>query len=214
MAKEHKVKAGECLASIAVHYGHLPRTLEDHPANSALREKRRDLYALLAEEDEIFVPDIATKSEKIPVNQRTRFLRKGVPEVLRLRFADADNKPRKGLLYLFEVDGESRSGKLDEDGWLQEWVPLHVDVAELTLVDPDLGEEYYELGLSHLAPVEELEGIQDRLRNLGYDFTDRDGVLAEEAYEALARFRKDLSLAEDGAPTARTCDEVEAEYGP
>lgn len=213
MPTTHVVQPGECLSSIAVRHGHLPKTLEAHPENRALVERRSDLYALLPDEDRVFVPDLEAKSQEIPVNARSRFVRKGMPEMLKLRFTDADGAPRGGLDYLFEVDGVLRSGKLSADGLLEERVPLGAELATLTLRDPERGEEHYEFGLSRLAPAEELEGIQDRLRNLGYAFHDVDGVLGAEALAALERFRTDHGVSEDGEPGDVTRDALTSEYG-
>ena len=43
MPKQHKVKQGECLSSIAERYGLFPETIANDSDNSELKNERKDL---------------------------------------------------------------------------------------------------------------------------------------------------------------------------
>ncbi|MEO6800582.1 MAG: peptidoglycan-binding domain-containing protein [Rhodanobacter sp.] len=80
----HVVGAGECISSIAQEHGHVWNTLWDHPANAALKSARGDPNVLL-EGDQLTVPPLRVREESCAVDQRHRFVRKGVPAKFRLR---------------------------------------------------------------------------------------------------------------------------------
>ncbi|HEX5047131.1 MAG TPA: peptidoglycan-binding domain-containing protein [Gammaproteobacteria bacterium] len=81
MPTKHKVKAGDCIASIAFENGFFWRTVWEDAANAALKRKRKSPFQLL-EGDEVQVPDLRKKEESRASEQRHRFKLKGVPAVL------------------------------------------------------------------------------------------------------------------------------------
>lgn len=84
MPRQHTVKQGECMSSIAGKYGHFWETLWDHPQNADLKERRGDPN-VLNPGDTVHVPDKIEKSENCATGQTHRFVKKGVPAKLRLR---------------------------------------------------------------------------------------------------------------------------------
>jgi hypothetical protein len=212
MAGKHKVEDGDSIPGLAARNGLLPETLWGHPDNAKLKEKRGSSHVLLDGEDEVFVPDVrSTRSEAVPIDQRTTFRRKAVTETLRVCFRDAKGKPRVGLDYLFEVEGEQRHGQTKEGGLLEEWVPPTARRAEVTLRDGDV-EEHYALLLSHLDPPDEVWGAQQRLMSLGYDCGDEYGAPGEKTDRALRAFQRAHGLRPTGTLDAQTRERLEKEY--
>jgi hypothetical protein len=149
--------------------GFFPQTLWELPENAPLREKRESPNILRAG-DEVFIPDLRIKQQTAPVNMRHRFKRKGVPEILRVRFLDELGEPRAGLKYEFKIGDLLRKGETDEGGWLVEWIPPDAMEASILLRD-ETGEtpieEKYDVQLGRLNPSKDTDGIRARLENLG-----------------------------------------------
>ncbi len=209
MAFDYVVHKGDCISSVAYRFGFFPDTLWNHPRNAELKRLRRDPNVLLAG-DVIHVPDLRNTQSEIAAEKRHRFRRKGVPEKLRIRIEDEEGKPIADAPYVITIDHAHRSGKTDADGWVIESIPP--DAKHGTLVVGQPGEEQeHELTLGDLDPIEELTGVQARLRNLGYD-CPVDGELGEETREALVRFQQERSLEETGKPDGRTREALQAEH--
>jgi len=195
MPQNHKVKAGECLSSIGFDTGFFPQTLWELPENVSLRENRQSPH-ILREGDEVYIPDLRIKSQTAPVNMRHRFKRKGVPEMLRVRFLDERNKPRAGLDYELKISEILRKGKTDEGGWLIEWIPPNEMKAQITITDgseENTVEEKYEIQLGQLNPYKDNAGVRARLENLGINCGESEEDLAT-AISSFQRRYNDLEI--------------------
>src|SRR5215204_836163 len=187
MARIHKVEPGECLSSIGFDTGFFPQTLWELPENAALREKRESPH-ILREGDEVYIPDLRIKQQTAAINRRHRFKRKGVPEILRVRFLDELDEPRPGLKYELKIGGLLRKGETDEGGWLEEWIPPDEMEASITILD-ETGEtpieEKYDVQLGRLNPSRDPDGIRARLENLGIDCgeTEEDLSMAISSFQ-------------------------------
>lgn len=167
MAQIHVVQPGDCLSSIGQAYGFAPATLWDHPDNAALRRKRTDPNVLQPGEDTVAIPDLRWKDVAGATGQRHRFIRRGVPEQLRIRLLRPNRQPRRQTPYRLTVDGQLTTGFTDDNGVLTAWIPPNARRGEL-IVDPDGRAEQHILQLGHLDPVESPQGVRQRLANLGY----------------------------------------------
>jgi N-acetylmuramoyl-L-alanine amidase len=58
--------------------------------------------------------------------------------------------------------------------------------------------DMYELELGHLDPVNEIAGVQGRLRNLGFYAGSVDGRPGKELSDAVLRFQEDAGLPPTG----------------
>lgn len=87
MPKNHKVKAGDCISSIAFNHGLFWETIWNDPNNSALKAERGDPN-ILKQGDVVHVPDLKLKEHSGATEQRHRFVRKGTPAKLRLRILE------------------------------------------------------------------------------------------------------------------------------
>ncbi len=198
MAKTHVIAPGECLASVAYAHRHFWQTLWDHPDNAQLRELRGSPHVLY-EGDEVFIPDPEPKTVEAAAEQRHVFRRKGVPEMLRLRFGSED-APRRDVPYVLEIDGERHEGKTDGSGELRCVLMPDASRAVLTLMPEGEAEEEYVLGLRGLDPVETPSGLQMRLRNLHYFSDEVDGQLGPATIEAMRAFQAAQDLPLTDAP--------------
>ncbi len=187
----YTAQQGDCISSIAHDYGFFPDTIWNHPENAGLKDKRKDPNILFPG-DEVFVPEKDLRIESRGTGARHRFVRKGVPEFLSLRFLNEED-PRAGENYVLEVDGNTVSGKLDADGACLLAIPPGARQARLTLGDPSRG-EIYNLSLGHLNPIEEISGVEGRLFNLGYLKTAPTGAESPELAEAVRTFQEDQKL--------------------
>lgn len=180
MPKTHKVILGECLSSIGFDTGFFPQTLWELPENAPLREKRQSPH-ILREDDEVYIPDLRVKRQSVSVNMRHRFRRRGVPEILRVRFLDELNEPRVGISYELKIGELLRKGETDESGWLNEPIPPDAMDATITLRD-ETGEtpveEKYEVRLGQLNPFKDKEGVRARLENIGINCGESDEDLS------------------------------------
>jgi hypothetical protein len=163
----HTVSPGECLASIAERYGFTnPRVVYDHPANEALRAARPDPNVLLAG-DQVAVPERQVRTVTGATEQRHRFVVDRKLVYLRLRLLDGAGKPRAGLPYRVEYQGQVLHGTTDGDGTVVQVVPAYLSSA-LVMVKDQGRDEQYKVALGYLDPMTSESGLRQRLANLGY----------------------------------------------
>jgi hypothetical protein len=208
MPKRHTIRQGECIASLAVRYGHFPETIWLDADNTNLRKERGN-PDVLREGDVVTVPDIRPASVSVATESRHRFRRKGVPAVLSLRLL-LNNEPRAGKDYVLEIDGRSFYGKTDGDGWIKQPIPPDASVGLLILED---GQEEHHLQLGYLDPIDTTRGVQMRLAHLGLyegEIDDQFGPLTEEA---LRDFQERRNLEATGEPDEATRSALLDAYG-
>lgn len=205
----HKVKQGECLATIAAQHGWLAQALWDQPENATLKEQRKDPYCL-APGDVVTVPTRRPRDEPVPTDGVGKFkLAVTVPK-LRVRLLD-DTEPRGGEAYRLEYDdGQVLEGSTNGDGWVEQPLPVNVRKAVLLLKD---GTERYELAVGGLDPADTPSGAQGRLCNLGWYFGKVDGELGPMTAAALRRFQRAKGLEASGALDEATAEALRGEYG-
>jgi len=198
MGKIHKVKQGDSVASLSDVTGHFPGTIWNHPENNALRS-RRDNMNILAEDDEVFIPELRNKALPCQTIMRHRFRRVGVPALYRLQLL-RDGQPRQNLSYLLVVDGNVIEGSTDERGVIEVFVPP--STSEILLF---IGNEEKPriLKIGELEPADSTSGMQQRLRNLGYD-CPASGSFDETTRTALRAFQQRAGMIPTGDPDATT----------
>lgn len=207
---EYVVKQGDCISSIAEETGHFWETIWDDPTNAELREVRRNPNVLLPG-DLVTVPAMRQKQEPGQTEMRHRFVRKGQPEVFRVRIL-RDDQPRGNEPYTLDVDGTIHEGVTDADGNVQ--VPIEPEAlrAKLTIGSGDDVEEHlFELG--ELDPITELSGVQGRLRALGFDCGPATGQLNPSTKRVLKKYQSMRKLRVTGEPDEATREKLESEYG-
>lgn len=191
----HTIVLGDTTSGLAIANGLLPTTVWDHPQNQKLKQTRADKN-ILHPGDQLYIPALRERDINRPVDQRHRFVRKGTPEMFRMRLLDYDNTPLANEPYQIKIDNQVfKTGTLDGEGWVKTYLPPGTRAAEL-----GIGEEYsaivLQLDLGYLNPLAEISGLQARLRNVGYFDGSEDGQDSPEFRDAVRRFRKDRGLAE------------------
>jgi len=211
MPKSHTVRQGECISSIALSYGMLPKSLWEADENKGLREQRSHMNALTPG-DVVTIPDPENQIFELATGAVHKFLRKGIPEEFKIVLEDEEGKPRKELPYVVEFPGNDApiEGTTAADGMIK--FPLHPHVRSATL---RLGEdklEVHEIRFGAVDSVETLRGVQHRLRNLGYycEETGEHDFLTEDA---LLAFQSDQKLDVTGEIDDKTRDALRERYG-
>jgi len=203
MPKEHKVRKGECLSSIAEKYGLFPDTIANDPANADLKTKRKDLNVLYPG-DVVAIPDKRVKEESCATEQKHRFRKKGTPAVLRLQLLDEDDSPRANLNYNLQVDGQYFEGTTDSDGKIEQSIPPGAKKGILLIENDDP----IPLSFGDLDPVDTITGVQQRLLNLGFDCEGVSGRLDSKTEEALKEFQQKYELNDSGELDQATKDKL------
>jgi hypothetical protein len=183
---EYVVKKGDCISSIALATGHFWETIWNDPANTELRETRKNPNVLLPG-DRITIPEMQPKTESGVTEARHRFVRLGSPEILQIRFEHAKDEPYTDEPYTIAIDDESRDGCTDADGFLREIIPPDAQVA---IVRFDQFDEEYNFGLGHLEPIDTIKGVQERLANLGFLRGGCHGKLDLRTTTAIRRYQE------------------------
>jgi N-acetylmuramoyl-L-alanine amidase len=146
--------------------------------------------------DDVFIPELRVKGESAAVNKRHRFKRKGVPASFTLTLLRL-GLPRKNVRYVLYVDQQFQAeGVTDAKGKLTEGIPPNARTGRLLLSECN---EEIDLQFGGVDPIDEISGLQVRLRNLGL-YTGRiTGEMTAETELALARFQRIQNLEASGA---------------
>jgi N-acetylmuramoyl-L-alanine amidase len=208
---EYIVQQGECLASIAYERGFVWQTLWNHPGNAKLKAGRQDPKVLLPG-DRVHIPPPRVQVKSCATDKRHRFVRKGVPEFLRIVLLDSDGKPRANLPYTLMIEGKHESGMSDGAGMIEFRIPPNARDGEL-IVGKEAGAQHYRLNLGSIDPPSTITGVQSRLNNLGFPCGEVNGDLAEQTVQALKEFQERYALPVTGAIDDKTRGALVREHG-
>jgi len=202
----HSAIQGECIARLAHRFGFFPATIWGHKRNLDLADKRRD-QNVLYRGDEIYIPEKQSKRIDGIVGRRYVLKRKGIPEVLRLRFL-RNGRARVDEPYqlaLTSADGAAyvdRCGVIDRDGYILAFVSPAITLAKVTLGQGALA-EVHRFRVSHLNPIDTVSGVKGRLQSLGYYTGTIDEMIDEALHSAVAAFQTDNRITADGDATEK-----------
>jgi N-acetylmuramoyl-L-alanine amidase len=193
---QYVVVQGDCLSSIAYRFGFKWQQLWDDPQNARLRELRQDPNILYVG-DIVYIPEVTPRVETRPTNQTHRFQIMTELAKVRLRLMYA-SEPRAGEIWEFLVGGRSvHYGTIDDQGFLEFTIPPNAEGGILRVGDAEEAEEY-QIQLGHLDPIDTIEGIQERLLNLGFIVGAIDGVIGDVTTAAISLFQWQQKLDVDG----------------
>ncbi|MGD8451087.1 MAG: peptidoglycan-binding protein [Phycisphaerae bacterium] len=205
------VREGECISSIANETGHFWETIWNEGANAELREAREDPNVLLPG-DRVTVPEIRPKQESGESEMRHRFVRRGEPTNFRLRVLE-NGEPRANEPWTAEIDGQAeRSGTTDAEGKLEFPVSPRVREARVRVGEGN-NQRTYRLGFRHLDPLSAVQGVQQRLSNLGFDCGPADGDLGPRTRRAITAFQAREEIEQTGEPDEATRNRLRDAYG-
>jgi hypothetical protein len=180
---------GDSIPSIAKDQGFFWKTIWNHGNNASLKSKRKNPNVLFPG-DEVFIPELETKSESRGTDASYKFKRKGEPVKLKLKLLKSDGKPRSNEAYVLTVNGKDLKGNTDGDGVLKQFIPNDAKSGMLKLNN---GKECFPVRIGALDPIGEISGIQQRLSNLGFDCAE-SGTLDDATRRALSNFQAQNSL--------------------
>jgi N-acetylmuramoyl-L-alanine amidase len=206
----HEVGPGECIASIARDTGHFWETIWNEPANTELREVRRQPNVLMTG-DRVTIPELREKQEPGETLMRHRFRRRGEPSHLKVRVLDHD-EPRANQPFKLTVDETLViEGMTDPEGKIDVPIPGNARKGVLVVgVEPDV--ETHQMNLGGLDPVESWGGVQARLRNMGFEceITKKQD---EQTLEAVNEFRLKHGMPESDEMDDATRRKIQTEHG-
>lgn len=175
------------MPTVALRSGHFWETIWKHPDNAALSEMRKDA-TILVPGDIVVVPPLRMKNLVRATGARHVFRRRGVPSRFSLQLFDR-GEPRAGKTYRLRLDdGRELHGKLDDTGTLDVFLDATVTSAVLFVGDGDDAEEF-DVEIGRLRPLDAVDGVQQRLKNLGYYQGPLDGVFTAAVADAIRIFQ-------------------------
>lgn len=194
----YTIQEGESAESVAYAHGLFWPSVWDDAANAGLRARRAGPN-LLEPGDLLAIPALRDKQAAAATGSRHRFVRKGVPSLIRVRLLEHDTA-RADVAYTVLLGGSTLNGRSDAAGWIQ--FPVMPDVGECLLTLE--GGESYQLRVGAVGDIAHLRGVQNRLRNLGFYSGPVDGAPSEPLAAALARFQSCYGLRASGQVDAPT----------
>ena len=197
----YTVQEGDCITSIADQAGLTWQKVWDHPENAGLRQQRTDPNVLYPG-DSVFVPDLEIRKESRPTDQRHRFKKLGSTAKLKLRLL-VEDKPRAGEPYKLVIDGVTKSGTTDGNGFINQSLPPGATSG--TLYVGTGVQDVYQLSFGALDPIDTPEGVTKRLLNLGYG--------TDDLAEAISAFQQKQGLTVTGQVDAATRAKLQSEHG-
>jgi hypothetical protein len=194
--KKHTVQQGECLTSIADLYGFTVDLVWDHADNAGLKEKRKDPNTLVPG-DVVAIPDRREKLVDCATAQTHKFKLSAPTAVFRLQLFE-DEKALASQPFELKVEGETYSGTTDAQGFFEVIIPSNARMGTLIVGTEEKKE--YRLQFGELQPVSEEDGMEARLRNLGYD--------ERKLADSIRAFQKRFGLSETGEADQATKDKL------
>lgn len=163
MPNKHLLKQGQCISSIAFDYGFHPDTIWADPENKKLRDTYENPN-VLPEGVQVHIRDLQNKEFDSGAEQRHRFRRRGVPEILHVQLLEY-GEPRSNLSYRIDIDGCLFNGQTDDQGNLRHTISPDAKKAKLWIGQDH---EPISLFLGNIDPVRTFRGAAARLVNLGF----------------------------------------------
>lgn len=203
-------KAGDCVLSLAERFGFFWRTIWNHPENRELQTKRGS-PSILFPGDRVTIPERTVGHVECGTDQLHRFVRKGVPNKVRLHFQD-EGEPLAGMPWRANVEGKMFEGITDSQGGMEVTLPFGALECQITL-GTGVSERRYAIRLGHLDPWNSFSGGQARLRNLGFLHGPSEGRPSAETVKAIREFQMFRFLEPTGEFDEPTCRELRCMHG-
>ena len=209
--KEHIVRPGECMASIAASCGATVDSLWDLAANVELRELRKDPYVLAAR-DRVMVPNAAAETFVLQAGLRHVFRRQATHTNFQVTLT-FNEKSRANLGFSLVIDGDEANpiqDTTDGDGVARARIPARAKRGRFEFAD---GRGAFTFEFGALDPLDTVAGVQGRLRDLGFYFTKVDGVDGPYTARALRDFQRKQGLPLTALADDATKAALRAAYG-
>jgi len=205
-ARIHVVRRGECLASLAAHYGvDDARALHDHPDNAELKRARPNRHLLLPG-DVVRIPEEEAPRRSVRSRSVNRFAAAPPRVPISVRLRNADGTPMAGVEYELVVGSERLAGVTRGNGQVEEEVAATALRAYLVLYGDDGAvASAVTLAIGYVDPPDTPSGWRGRLKNLGH-------WVGDDA-ESIRAFQRAEGLAESGTMDEATRAALESRHG-
>lgn len=213
MSSPHTVAEGETLVTIAHANGFRDwAPIWNAAENADLRELRKNPMTLVPG-DVVQIPEKEVLSARCETNKKHRFTVKALVAHFKFNLMDSEGRAVVGARYELKVGDEVFEGKTGDEGLIEHEVPHDASVAKLTAyVDPQGDPLVWNMQIGALKPITEVEGLEARLANLGYDVGTVDGVADESTKAAIKHFQFDHGLPATGELDDETRDRIDHAY--
>lgn len=203
----YAVQPNDCIVSIAKSHGLAPEKIWGHPENTSLREMRQDPN-ILSCGDRVFVPNVMEGGCNGDTDKLHRFVLHSKESFLKL-VLKVDDNPIADTNYSLIINDAIRSGQTNSEGCIEEPIPPDATQGYLSLDDWGL----IRLELGRLNPADSIEGIQQRLSNLGFHCGPIDGLKGPKTEAAIRAWQQEKELTADGIIGPQTRGSLTSEYG-
>lgn len=213
MGTIHVVKQGECLSRIATLYGFADyREIYDHPSNASFRQKRPNPN-LIYPGDEVSIPNHKTKVYKADTGRVHTYVVQVQKRKLRLALRDVDRVAMANEPCVVDLGGKQLDVVSDSNGIVEVTVPPRAEDCTVTA----RGYEW-PLKIGHLNPIDDttdrgISGLQARLRNMGFDPGNTDGIHNAASRGAVRAFQLTYGLDESGEFDQETRSTIVEQHG-
>jgi peptidoglycan hydrolase-like protein with peptidoglycan-binding domain len=193
----YEVQPGDCLSSITKQFGFSNyETIYLHPENADFRQQRPNPN-IVCPGDVLFIPDRTVQEVSRGTDQQHVFQLNRPKILLRLCLKDDVHQPYQNTKYHLRVGFDEYDGSTDGAGMVEHEIPADATKGEITIYPGANCPEYtFELRLGDLDPIDETNGIDARLSNLGFgpaESTDYH-LSDDERAEAIAAFQERFGL--------------------
>ena len=200
MAKTIKVKRGDCLVNICYRENLPWEAVWNHPQNSSLKDKRKNPN-ILKEGDLLYIPDREYKEESRPTEDQHVFVVESATVKFTLTLLDL-GKPLAKQDWILKVNGdEIANGTTDDNGTLEAQIPANARKGYLFVGEK---KEKYKVRFGYVDPIDEMTGVQSRLKNLGFYHGSVDDIKGPLTTAAIAEFQRMVEISGEGKLTDET----------
>jgi N-acetylmuramoyl-L-alanine amidase len=209
MAKTIKVKKGDCLINLCYRENIPWKIVWNHPQNSSLKEKRKNPN-ILKEGDKLYIPDKEYKEESRPTEDQHVFVVESATVKFTLTLLDL-GKPLADQEWILKVDGfEIAKDRTDKNGTLEAQIPASARKGLLIVGEK---KKEYKIRFGYVDPIDEISGVQSRLKNLGFYYGSVDDIKGPLTTAALAEFQRTVEISGEGKLTDETKQKLVEVHG-
>ena len=225
----YTVGEGENLITIAKAFGFRRwETIYNHQKNANFRKENPSPY-IVKEKSKLWIPEFTIKQLPCETGKTHRFILERLKTLLHIELKDDEGQPYANIKYEVWVPNKKTGNmklygserRTTAQGFVDAEVPVIQTVdgqgEESYAVDlklwfdgDDAQPETYTVQIGELDPIDTIEGIQDRLNNLGYDSGAVDGELGPITKAALEKFQADYGLPVTGKIDKATRNKLKA----
>lgn len=214
MPTEHTVVQGDHIAKLAHQYGFTDwKTIWNHGGNSQLRSLRKNPNVLYPG-DIVHIPDREARVEQKSTDKKHRFQILREPLKLRIKVQDMNGNPVTATKCELTVDTQTYTLTSDGQGMIEQIISPAAQTGRLVVKNPSIPIDLdVPLSVGHLDPIEEREGQQARLINLGYMPGEVGTTDAFRFSQAVQEFQRNNDLTVDGVCGPNTQAKLKSLHG-